>query len=628
MYFPFQTIRPIQNELMTDILQTILNKKHIIAHAPTGLGKTAASLSAALTVALDEGNSIFFLTPKHTQHAIAIETLQKIKERYNLNFEVCDLIGKRWMCSHTAIDALNSKEFHNFCKALVAEEQCPFYNNVWGKGKEQLQSKAALALKRYQSKIIHAEEFIEEVRDEFCPYELAMLKGRSSTVIIADYYHLFHPSIRSALLNKLKKELKNSIIIVDEAHNLPSRIRSILSEKLSQRAIDRAIKEAKFIDDEDLTELLEKIGLALDSLAKKYLESSTESFISKDALTNTIESSTGVPISEVIDTLQTFGEEIRRKEKKSYVGSIGDFLEEWSSKTGPEFVQIIKKSYFKSKPNIIISNVCLNPAIVSSELFKTCISAILMSGTLVPGELYRDLLGLEPERTNLKIYPSPFKTENRLVMIEPSTTTKFTERDPQEFEKIAKICSEIISSVPHNVALFFPSYTFLQSILSSLKDKINKKIFVDSQEFNKAQRAELLMNFKRAAEHGGGVLFAVSGASLAEGVDLPGKYLEAAIVVGVPLSNPDLETQALINYYEKLFRRGWDYGYIYPAMTKALQAAGRCVRSLEDRGVIVFLDKRFAWKNYLKCIPPEWKPIITKLPAERIKVFFSEKIDK
>ncbi|MGC8885280.1 MAG: ATP-dependent DNA helicase [Candidatus Nanoarchaeia archaeon] len=622
MYFPFQTIRPIQKELTLDMLYAIKNKKHLIAHAPTGLGKTAASLSAALTEGLDKGYSIFFLTPKHTQHAIAIETLQKIKEKHNLDFEACDLIGKRWMCSHTAIDSLNSKEFHNFCKALVAEEQCPFYNNVWGKGKEKLQPAAELTLKKFKNKILHAEEFVDEVKDAFCPYELAVLKGRAATVIIADYYHLFHPSIRLTLLSKLKKELKNSIIIIDEAHNLPIRIRNILSERISQANIKRALKEAKALHLEDTSSILKRLDDALENLAKKYLGNLTEVRIKKEYFIQEFESFGGISFVDAADELQTIGVEIRRKEKKSYIGSIGDFLDNWLAQTGPEFVQILKRKYFKSNSYISISNVCLNPAIAAKEVFDSCVSAILMSGTLVPGELYRDLLSLDPLRTNIKAYPSPFKSENRLVLIEPSTTTKFTEREPKEFEKIANLCAEIISAVPHNVAIFFPSYAFLQSILSFLENKIIKKIFVDKQEFTKAQRAEILANFKRAADFGGGVLFTVSGASFAEGVDMPGKYLEAAIIVGIPLATPDLETQALIEYYEEKFKRGWDYGYIYPAMTKALQAAGRCVRSLEDRGVVVFLDKRYLWKNYLKCIPPNWKPKITKMPATHIKAFF------
>src|SRR3989338_8228795 len=122
MYFPFETLRSVQSDLIQDISNAIKSKKALIAHAPTGLGKTAAALSPALTAALENGYSVFFLTPKHTQHQIAIETLQKIKEKHSLNFHVTDLIGKKWMCSHSAVEELSSKEFNQFCRDLVSEE--------------------------------------------------------------------------------------------------------------------------------------------------------------------------------------------------------------------------------------------------------------------------------------------------------------------------------------------------------------------------------------------------------------------------------------------------------------------------------------------------------------------------
>ena len=624
MYFPFETLRSVQSELIQDISNAIKSKKALIAHAPTGLGKTAAALSPALTAALENGYSVFFLTPKHTQHQIAIETLQKIKEKHSLNFHVTDLIGKKWMCSHSAVEELSSKEFNQFCRDLVSEERCPFYNAVWGKSGDKLQAKAAFAVAEIKhNKPLHSEELVQNYRGEFCSYELATLLGRDSTVIIADYYHLFHPSVRQAFLNRFKKELKNSIIIVDEAHNLPNRIRSILSENISTFAIKRAAKEARVFKFPELETAMNYLNDAFDNLTNEFLKSNRESLIKKEKFIEEVEKSTGYKYRNLIEDLEQIASEIRKKERKSYLGTVADFLEAWLGED-VGFTRIIKKQFLKSGNTFVTVNYsCLNPATSSAEVFDNCISAILMSGTLVPGELYRDLLGLKLEKTEIKVYPSPFEAKNRLVLIEPSTTTKFTERDPKEFEQIAKICSEIIKEVPHNVAVFFPSYTVLQSIQTYMEGKIQKQVFVDKADLNKSQRMAILQNYKQAAEEGA-VLFAVQGGSMAEGIDLPGKYLECAIVVGVPLATPDLETQNLIDYYDFKFGKGWDYGYIYPAMTKALQAAGRCIRTLEDRGVVVFLDKRFAWGNYLKCIPPDWKPIVTKLATDKVRRFFAK----
>ncbi len=625
IYFPFEKIRPIQAELMRDVLSTISDRKALIAHAPTGLGKTAATLGPAVTAALKEGLNVFFLTPKHTQHQIAVETLQKLKERHNLKFNVADLIGKKWLCSQSAVETLDSKEFHNFCRDMVAEEKCPFYNNVWSKGSNKLMGKASFALNDIKSgKILHAEELKRQYDDEFCIYELATLLAKDSTVVIADYYHLFHPSVRNAFLGKLKKELKNSVIIVDEAHNLPDRIRSILSERLSSFTISKAVKEARAFHLDELEVAASQMQNVFSNLNDELLGDNNENILKKDKFVTEVESATGCKYDDLINNLVAAAAEVRRNEKKSHLGSIASFLSSWQGEEDG-YARLVKKQYTRARTAFTtISYNCLNPAAASADIFSNCAASILMSGTLIPGEFYRDLLGFKPEKTQIKVYPSPFEAKNRLVLIENSTTTKFTERNPAEFEKIAKICSEIIREVPHNVAVFFPSYLFMQSMLSFMDGKITKQVFVDGPELSKQQRVEILNSFKAASE-AGAVLFGVTGGSFAEGIDLPGKFLEAVIVVGVPLATPDLETRQLIDYYDFKFGKGWDYGYIYPAMTKALQAAGRCVRTMEDRGVVAFLDKRFTWPNYLKCIPPEWRPIITKLPAEKVRRFFSTK---
>jgi len=122
----------------------------------------------------------------------------------------------------------------------------------------------------------------------------------------------------------------------------------------------------------------------------------------------------------------------------------------------------------------------------------------------------------------------------------------------------------------------------------------------------------------------GSCLLGVVGANFAEGVDLPGDLLQGVVIVGIPLEHPDLETESLIQYYKERFNAGWDYGYIYPAMNRAIQAAGRCIRSENDRGVVVFMDERFVWKNYFRLLPKSWKFLITKDPERRIREFFKQ----
>ena len=93
-------------------------------------------------------------------------------------------------------------------------------------------------------------------------------------------------------------------------------------------------------------------------------------------------------------------------------------------------------------------------------------------------------------------------------------------------------------------------------------------------------------------------------------------------MVGLPLNKPDLETKQLIDYYDKKFSKGWEYGYVMPAMIKCFQNAGRCIRSETDKGVIFFLDERYTWQQYFKYFPSDWNIKITLNYKEELKKFF------
>ncbi|MGV8171670.1 MAG: helicase C-terminal domain-containing protein, partial [Candidatus Woesearchaeota archaeon] len=138
-----------------------------------------------------------------------------------------------------------------------------------------------------------------------------------------------------------------------------------------------------------------------------------------------------------------------------------------------------------------------------------------------------------------------------------------------------------------------------------------------------SEKQEFLQNFSGYRSKGA-ILNAVITGSFAEGIDLPG-ILKAVVIVGLPLQKPDLETKSLIEYYDKKFNKGWDYGYLFPAFTKTIQAAGRCIRSETDKGVIIFLDERYGWNNYYRCFPSTWKIKVSLLYTALIKDFFIEK---
>jgi len=236
--------------------------------------------------------------------------------------------------------------------------------------------------------------------------------------------------------------------------------------------------------------------------------------------------------------------------------------------------------------------------------------------------MYKDILGFVD--ADEKVLESPFPKENRLSLIIPETTTKFTKRSEEQFRKIANILNKVINNIPGNVAVFFPSYGLRDSIYRHFYELYDDKesIILEKPMLSKSEKESLLNEFKELKDKGG-VLLGVATGSFGEGIDLPGDYLKAVVVVGLPLEKPNLETKELINYYDKKFGRGWDYGYVYPAITRTLQNAGRCIRSDTDKGVIVFLDERYSWPNYFRCFPPDYGVKISKLYEEKVKSFFS-----
>ncbi|MFW5902917.1 MAG: ATP-dependent DNA helicase, partial [archaeon] len=309
------------------------------------------------------------------------------------------------------------------------------------------------------------------------------------------------------------------------------------------------------------------------------------------------------------------------KDKSSCL-SMRKFYEDWTDKSGKgSFIRILKK--WDNGNGVSIQYKCLDPSVFTKKIVNKTRTTVMMSGTMKPQKMYRDLIGLDKKETKLKEYQSPFPEKNQLKIIVPSVTTKYTERTPEQYKKIAEKTIEITEEVPGNTAVFFPSYNLMQKIQRHLKEKIDKPIIIQEKNYNLKEKNRTLKKFKDHSEsEKGALLTAVSGGSYGEGIDLPGQQLMGVIIVGIPLKEPNLETKSLIKYHDRKYGKGWEYGYIFPAMTKAIQAAGRCIRNKEDKGIIAYLDNRYTWNNYSRCFPEKKNMKITENPREIIKNFW------
>lgn len=612
MNFPYQEVRAPQKEMMHDVGSCLEKGENLIIHAPTGTGKTIGVLHPAVRYASQNGKTVFFLTSRLSQHKLAVRTLQDMKKEGS--FMAVDLVGKQHLCSFD-MEGTDSSSFSTFCSAMIKDKKCKFYQNMKSPLMENKRERALRMLSKEMP--LMSQDVKERVSSTYCSYEMLMELAKKTDVIVGDYFHVFSPT-REKILARSGKKLENAVIIVDEAHGLADRLRDSMSAKISLFTLERAAKEARDFVAHDEAGFIEEMIILLEEFADEKLKEKEEAFVEKNEWTGEIER-----IGEygrIAQSLAEIGAAVLQERKRSYIDSVASFLHAWPG-SDYGFARILSKEIGKRehRKKVSIAYRAMDPSIISAEIFRKAHSAILMSATMSPMEMHRDILGLEPERTKMKSYSSPFPRENRMNIMVPHITTRYKERNHETYTKIASTVALCVNAVKGNTAVFFPSYAIRDKIELMAAMHIRKTILTEEQGMSKDGRDRIIQEMKQRTDR---VLFGVLGGSFSEGVDLPGNALNGVIVVGLPLARPDLFTQSLIDYYSKRFTRGRLYAYDYPAIIKVMQAAGRCIRTEKDRGVCVFCDSRFVQQKYRWLFPPDMEAEVTERPELRIREFF------
>ncbi len=605
--FPFPEVREKQDRLIEKVEEAVEDKGSLVAHAPTGLGKTAGSITPALEYAKQNDKTVFFVTPRHSQHQIAVETVRKINERHNAGINSVDIIGKSHLCEgETGIRGSEGPD-------------CPRHDNTFTDSRE-LTDKAKQRIAQFSNEDLTAEQVKKRCKD-VCPYQILMYMVSSADLVVADYFHIFHPGVRDIVLEKSGLELEDIILIVDEAHNLPSRTRSLFSSSITVPTLRKAKTEAETFGYYQEERYIEQLQRKVNKIARDKLgQTSHEEKLEKKELKEAVNSFHDY--EDFVVDLENIAEEVEEEQERSYCANLAEFLDFWNG--GDEgFVRCIKRTRTSGgNREIRINYSCLDPQFSTKEPLNQSHASVLMSGTLTPQSMYVDLTGLDREKTEEIAFGSPFPEENELNLVIPTLTTKYEKRDKSMRQKYAWYLAKSLEEVEGNCGVFFPSYAFMHQIKELLEQKTDRNIFTEDRAMNKEEKQEVLNDFASRKDQKDSVLLGVAAGSFGEGVDYPGEVMKAVFVVGLPLQKPDLETKELIDYYDSLFGKGWDYGYSYPAMNRAIQAAGRCIRSKTDRGVVVYMDERYDWSNYRKVLPPDKRLRSTRAPWKEIKEFF------
>ncbi len=607
-YFPHPTARDGQAQFIKDASTAIKLNKHLLAYAPTGIGKTAAALVPAITESLKTGKVVFFLTSKQSQHYIAVDTLKIINSIFNAKIKVVDIISKQAMCPRDI-----SEEFHAaftlLCRTSQKTGTCSYFK---APEDEDL-------IGQIHSNILHVEELKDvAVGHRSCPHKVALKAAASANVIICDYNYIFDQDIRETILESFDKSLDECIVIVDEAHNLPDRIRNYYTQSLTTNMLSEAISE---MSNKQLAHILNMMKKEL----RKILDAvppGKEEVVDKDVFLSRIEGIMGQSLFEAMDLdslikeLKKVGEIRMVKGQSSSAAVVSEFLEGYKQ----DLEGLIRISSQKDGSKLYFR--LLDPSVISAPIFKEFHSSIIMSGTLFPTKMFADILGIENGSQILRTYPSPFPPANRPVYVADDVTTLYNERSDAMYERIAKHIGRACKIIPGNVAVFFPSYGLLKEI--RFRIETDKEILAESQASNKAQKRRMLDTLVDLKSTWGGLLLGVMGGSLSEGIDYKDNLLNSVMIVGVPFAPPSLEQSQLIDYYDRKFGRGNGraYGYTSPAINRVLQSMGRCIRSETDRAAIILLDKRFGYPKYSNYFPEDLKMRNMRNIEEELKYFY------
>lgn len=643
-------LRGGQTELIEDAWSALIRGGSHLASAPTGIGKTAAALSAALDCAREthERRFVFFLTGRQAQHRIVVDTVKKINERnrsIHSHVSLIDLVGQQSMC----IDDIR-KEFPSLFSRLCADmrrnRHCkPYLNDVDG-----------LRLK-VLGEPLHVSELVEVCRTHMdggyarptCPWKVARESVSGADVIVCDYNHLFNERVRASSLEAMGIDLSEVIIVVDEAHNLPNRItqgmRRILTgelvlharlemeehiETLAEQEADRGVEVGKgrLLRLNTVKAALERIRsdiLAFFRTKSQQLHGgdSDEMRIANDELMDLLSNSIRSDISINPPTFATIASSLA--EVRVEINEEDD--KETASEKLSELFDILRR--FGDHPALAfvfshgqgdrprITSHLLDPGLVSGPLFDGCAGALLMSGTLTPPVMYGELLSLPKQRgLTLSEYPSPFLSDKRPVTIAAGVTTKYTNRGVENTEKIRSHIRALAAATPGHIAVFTPSYHLLDEIVGGAIWH-GRRVIVEESGWSKQRIDSLLREMEMARSAGERILLGgVFSAKLAEGVDYHRNLLDAVACVGLPLAPPSVEQTALKEYYESRFGRGNAYRWAVqqPAVNCLLQAMGRPIRKMGDRAFILLLEERLLLPNYRRLMPSSMNTITVDTP--------------
>ncbi len=588
-----------QNEFIKEASEALRKKDCFLVSAPCGVGKSLAALLAVLP--LLEGQKLMICYRTRSQLHIYLKEFKAL----NKKFKAVSFISKRDMCPR-ASSKISYYDFLEECRRLRknctsrTEPYCKFFLNNQRKAKEA----EILALK-CSSELLPPESAVKQMaRKGFCAYEAFKETLEKVDIFLGTYHYAFDPSIRGNLLRSFNTDLSKIYLIVDEAHNLPTFARELLSDRLTQRTISSAVEESeRFASDSTplVTTYLETLNEVYEGILEDFRIDELRPY-KPLLLDNVFLKKHGLSGVEAAELIQDYGEVVKDMREKrgydrifSYNYRVGVFLSNFLEKRDDSYVHLAQKD---RDSRALLEVRSLDGRKISQPVLESVQGGILMSGSLSPTEVYRDLIFKKPDKVKVREFESPFPAENRLILLATDVSSKYDRRNKEMIQRWSRYIEAVLEENEGNVAVFNTSYRLMQRVLGN----VNSGREIIAERYN-TKRETVLRRLKSSDNC---ALFGVMGGKLSEGVDYPGNLLTGVVAVGLPFATWDVYQRALINYYEDQYPgKGWLYAYVTPAILRIVQTCGRVHRSANDKGCLVILDQRVA-QNHISMLLPEY----------------------
>ncbi|HEU0291319.1 MAG TPA: ATP-dependent DNA helicase [Anaerolineales bacterium] len=575
--FPYEQYRPGQRDMAVAVYKAIRANDRLYIQSPTGVGKTIAALFPAVkALGLGLATKIFYLTAKTSGRLVAEKALEDMR--------------------HAGVDlrsvTLTAKEKICFCPPVNCDpEVCIFARGYFDKVKRALEE-----IDQHQA---FTRPVIEEIarRYEICPFEFSLDLALWVDCIICDYNYAFDP--RVYLHRFFDFSTEPYIFLVDEAHNLPDRARSMYSAELDKATVldlHRTVKP-------HLPGLAKKLSAINKTLLEKRKACQAEG---QGALVEY------EPSEKLLKAIREFSQKAEdwlvlnqaaefRQELLEFYFLCSNYLRT------AEYFDTCYVSYFErqGQADLKARLFCLDPAPMLATPLERSRSTIFFSATLLPLDYFMNLLTGVADHPK-RIFQSPFPVENVSLLIHNGISTRYAQR-ADSYAAIASAIESIYSAHVGNYLVFFPSYAYLAAVFELLKARLpEKQLLVQDRGMTEAAREAFLDQFSTGNQETL-VGLAVMGGIFGEGIDLVGERLIGAVVVGAGVPQVCLERDLIKDYFERQNVSGFAYAYQYPGFNRVLQATGRLIRTEADRGIIVLIDERFTHARYRNLFPTHWR---------------------